>query len=372
MNLKCQSTIHNSKILPRKPESRCENLKEDSNSSEMRIGTTSKLKKEKREFNEIIKEELLDEPQRLLNCVEASDNLLELATSTRQGALSLQLHITKCDCHCVSALADKAIILADQLIQHPLGNYVLQKLMARSPSMLKEVATICRASFKKYACNPFSSRVTQTLIELDAGFCVFALSEFKRNLAGYIADFPSVFLVSVALKCAQREEDKNIFPSITSRNFRRMLANKYFKRVAISYLTYSDPSSLHWIYKKLAQVYPSFDIYLKDRYSVLILVALAEKECGSLKEDIIRSLAQQPWKYLQEEQFTYFVEQLEQKPSCCRLLAEIGFVLRSLSPALMQQLGRSSLLYSKYTEVMRLLVSCKTGAAVPKPHECLL
>lgn len=62
-----------------------------------------KVKREKKAFDDLVQEENLDRSERKIDCSEARENFLRLTTECREGALGLQLHITKCSQVCVES-----------------------------------------------------------------------------------------------------------------------------------------------------------------------------------------------------------------------------------------------------------------------------
>lgn len=318
------------------------------------LGTFYKRSRENRNFSDLIKEPGLGDTGTTLSCSEAFNGFLWLATNSKKESLSLQMHIATCNCIHDGPLQTKALQMIAQLVQHPLANYVLQKSVAKSPKVLKEAKKLCMKSFRDFAHNEYSSRVIQTIIQLDSDFCRFAVAEFRRDLKAYIMDFPSLSLVSVAIKYTRAEAEKNIFKQLPTSSFKFLFTTKPFKRVVISFINASELKSLDWICKRLLKVYLTPVSFLRDRYSVLILVGLFEKGHVKIQDNFIRSLVSGPQKFLQKELFHYFVSQLTTYCNCYSMVALIGQVLRQLNQLDMAFIAHSSAIHSRYCEVLRL------------------
>lgn len=295
-------------------------------------------------------------------CTIDQEGFLQIATKSKKDALSLQLHIESCSEDCINKLAIFCQSHLDQLLVHSVGNYTVQKLINRSPRLRRFVVQHCKPQFKLLSANEFSSRVMQRLIEKDQSFCSFALWSFRANLDSYIQGFSSVFLVSVALKSARSDEERNIFSPRLLKNVRKSMAKKYFKRVLVSYISSCDQDSLPWIFKIITRAFSQPSDFLKDRYSALMMLAFIERQFKSMEEMLIQSLRYQTPSILQSEMFGYFLSQLGSRDGVDRFRSNLNTTLRSLPHGIMQSITADIRLYTSFSKAIIM------SGHLPTPH----
>ena len=317
------------------------------------IRPSEKKKREKRSFQDLSRDQTLDCGHAL--CSIRGEKFAYMSLQSREGAIALQQHIMSCHLDCIQRLASLAAPHIAGLIVHSIGNYILQRLISRRSSISQIVVPYCKSWFKDLAANEYASRVMQRLIETDPEICSFSLGKFRQDLPGYISSFSSVFLVSVAVRHACSEGERNIFRYKVLRNLGRYMANKYFKRVVISFISACDPSACDWLLAQLASIYPTSADFFKDKYSVLILVIIIEKPDSDIEKRIIRELSSDPSCLLREELFLYFVQQLAKKESTSAFQQVLSRSLRSTSQFNIIQVQSEAAMYSRFSQALILL-----------------
>lgn len=286
-------------------------------------------------------------------CAMDNVSLLKLATFNKEEAMILQNYIDTCSEKCTQSLSKFARENIGKLMTHSIGNYTLQKLIKRDINFRKFMTKYCKSRFQQLSANEYASRVMQCLIENDSIFCSFALFCFRKNLDIYTQGFSSVFLVSVALKCASSEAERDIFGPRLIKNFKKVMAKKYFKRVLVSYISSCDSSSLPWVFNFITRVLQTSIEFLKDRYSTLMMLAFVERHFKPMEEMIIHNLTFETAGILQSEMLGYFLAQLDSRDGVDRFRSLFSATLRGLPDQVMQRISAEICMYYTYSKAVR-------------------
>ena len=280
-------------------------------------------------------------------------NLICLATSSKDDALALQVFVDSCSLEATSHLAACVLPHLAVLVGHSTGNFVVQKLARQSASFAELVADHCRANFTKMAANEFSSRVMQCLIETNVNFRLHALALFRQNLDTYTQTFSAAFLVSVAVRCADSDEERDIISHTLAVNPKRWLSRKYFKRVLVAYVAVCSESALLNLFALLVRTLSGYDFF-RDRYSCLVLLALVERGLPDAQCAVLECLHSRAYDLFRWSVFKYFLEHLIEKPALEQFKREINFNLKCIHQASMKVIVCNLRTFSNYNSALGL------------------
>lgn len=292
-------------------------------------------------------------------CEMEKEELKFLAISSRDSALCLQNHISKCKTkYCISKISEMASENIRELLCHATGNYTIQRLIKREASFASNLSSYCKSHFFNLAANEYASRAMQILIETQKPFRVFALTTFRRNLEAYLGNFSSVFLASSAIKAADNETQRDIFGHMLYTDLGKSLSKKNFKRLVISYITSCSYESLATISELISDLYPKLDDFFQDKYSVLLLLAFAERNYKPLVNKLLNSVLHWTPGTLRSDMFEYFTSQLTSRDALAGFSNQLAcFLFLNLDTQLWQASATSSVHYKSYS---RLFLGCLT------------
>lgn len=287
--------------------------------------------------------------------VNLSDSqLLQLATERKDDALALQLYIENCSKTVLSKLAKVASSNIELLLCHPTGNFVVQKLIKHDAEFAKLASLKCRDSFHELALNEFSSRVMQCLIETDQDFRKYVLALFRDDLDSYIQSFSSAFLVSVAIRHAETDAERDIIRNTLKFNPKRWLTKKYYKRVLVAYISNCSEQSLTGLYKLLTSVMKPYDFF-RDRYSCLTLLTFIERCHKPASELVLQCIMEKPYDLFRWSVFRYFLEHVTENAGLISLQSAIYEKLVSLPHELMSAISENGRTHRNYLAALELI-----------------
>lgn len=196
------------------------------------------------------------------------------------------------------------------MITEPSGNYVVQQAMRRSTSLADSVAAYCLEHMQELVKNEFASRVMQTLVEISAQFRVAVFSWYSQDANFLLDSLPSVFLLAAALnKSEGHSEFKVLRDHILSGQNKRLIANKFFRRLLVIFVEKCDRADLEVIYRtyKMAHHLPNL---LNDKFGTLVLLAMLLREHRPLERLVVSQVKTRLPDLFQTKFFKLFVFRL--------------------------------------------------------------
>lgn len=316
-------------------------------------GSQRKPKKTRRSFDTMV-EDCESVPLTDAQVIAMSPtDLLKLATGGKDEALALQVFAESCTPASADHLVAGISQHVEELASHPTGNFVIQKLIRGYPSFADLVAAHCRADFAQLAANEFSSRVMQCLIETNPAFRKHALTLFRKDLETYTQTFAAAFLVSVAVRCADSDEERDLLSGTLAVSPKRWLARKYFKRVLVAYIAVCSQNALERLFSLLSKTLAPYDFF-RDRYSCLVLLACVERGLAAAQYAVFEVLFGRSFDLFRWSVFKYFLEHLIEKPTLDKFRIKLHINLRSLHPNTMKAISTNPRVYYNFNSALGL------------------
>lgn len=295
------------------------------NDKHFRIDDGNKI--EKNLFSEVLDSAISQTYDRIKPFIERKD-FAKLCMSEKEISVSFQAYIESCSEEEVNQICSWVYTNMSQMIVHQYGNYIVQKLIKRSPSFLKTVTSYCQTRFFDLASNEFSSRVMQTLVEMSKEFRTFCLKSFKSDLSNFAQSISAVFLLSVAIRCSPSDAEYSFVKDALLRNTKKWLGNKYLKRIIVSYLQNCSPQGLDAIFKGL-RVESTFLKFLDDKYSCYMLLMFIERHHAMTKSHLLKRLQTDLRGLLSTKFFRFFYSKIL-KCGESLLIADINYQLEKV------------------------------------------
>ena len=293
-------------------------------------------------------------PQAFL-CEASDESLLDWSTRSKISSMSLQASIDGCSEVCLDRLFGFAKNCLDLLVAHRFGSYLIQKLLVRDKRMSSLLTDYCQAYFNKLATDEYSSRIMQRLIELSPPFRKFAMLTFKSDLELYTKGVAAGFLVCAGVLHSQSEEERDVISNhIKKGSPHKILENKYFKKILVSYLSVCSDEKLDKLF-----VWLRFDkglrYFLQDKHSCFILIKYLERHHQRSSAALLDSLKRKTLSIIRTKFFGYFIGQLVKKKETTVLCLEISETMRSVNSEDFRKLLREPILYQVYCGSISIL-----------------
>ncbi len=287
---------------------------------------------------------------------EASDqSLLEWATRSKISSMSLQASIEGCSEVCLDRLFGFSRNYLNLLVAHRFGSYLIQKLLMRDKRMTSLLNDFCQAFFFKLATDEYSSRIMQRLIELSPAFRRFAMLTFKNDLELYTKGVAAGFLVSAGVLHSQSEEERDVISNhIKKGGPHKILENKYFKKILVSYLSVCSAEKLDKLFTWL-RFDKGLRYFLQDKHSCFILIKYLERHHQKSCAAILDALKSKTLSIIRMKFFGYFIGQLVKKQETAPVCLEICKTLRSINSDDFRKLLREPILYQVYCGSISIL-----------------
>ena len=287
---------------------------------------------------------------------DASDrSLLDWSTRSKTSSMALQASIDSCSEMGLDRLFGFVRNNLDFLVAHRFGSYLIQKLLVRDGRMAALLTEYCQAFFYQLANDEYSSRIMQRLIELSPTFRRFAMLTFKSDLELYTKGVAAGFLVSAGVLHSQNEEERDVIMNhIKKGSPHKILENKYFKKILVTYLTVCSSEKLDKLFSWL-RFDKGIRYFLQDKHSCFILVKYLERHHHKSCAAMINTLKRKTVSTIRTKFFGYFIGQLVKKQETVRICLEISETLRSINREDFGNLLREPVLYQVFCGSISIL-----------------
>jgi len=215
------------------------------------------------------------------------------------------------------------------MITEPSGNYVVQQAMRRSHTLAKSVAEYCLENLHELVKNEFASRVMQALVEISPEFRRSVFEWYAQDTNSLLDSLPSVFLLAAALsKSEGHAEFKILRDHILSSQNKRLMANKFFRRLLVIFVDKCDRADLEVVYRtyKMAHHLPNL---LNDKFGTLVLLAMLLREHRPLERLVVSQIKTNLPDLFQTKFFKLFVFRLIKSQGNWSLVKNINEALTS-------------------------------------------
>lgn len=166
-----------------------------------------------------------------------ADQSIDLITKNKKVSLAFQQFAWTCWLGQFPELSESIIKGIERLMLHPLGNYILQKILARDSKIRRAAEELCKDKFRWLCTDQYASRVIQKLIELSPQFRGFATDFFRQNAWQFIDSMPAVYLLVSVIKCSESDEEIGFIEDMIRHHLADVIASKYLKRIIVMYLS---------------------------------------------------------------------------------------------------------------------------------------
>lgn len=165
-----------------------------------------------------------------------ADESINIIVANKKISLAFQQLVWTCWLDRFPGLSKSILNGIRKLMSHPLGNYVLKKIIEKDIQARNATETICREDFEKLCTDQYASRVIQTLIESSASFRQFSTDYFRHNAWRYVDSMPAVYLLVAVIDCSEEDAEIDFVRQMIAEGRNRLAASKYAKRVVVAYL----------------------------------------------------------------------------------------------------------------------------------------
>ena len=262
-----------------------------------------------------------------------------LATSSKESSICLQILITESQEKHLGNLAVLMKPYLPQLIIHPFGNFVIQRLISRHLLTLGDTINFAKEAFSDLIANEYSSRVIQVLIETCSDFRTFCLHFFRHNFDASIqSNSASLLLVA----CIANSRDSRLCGFVVD-NLRyqpRILSNKFFKKILISFIQIASDEQMDWIAWILKVPIMISELFSRKASSATVM-ALIERKHQLTLEALYMHLESCPGRLFDSKFFSVSIHR-HSVSIPASVARRVVWSLVSLDCAAVKKLGQSS------------------------------
>jgi hypothetical protein len=238
--------------------------------------------------------------------------LFDMCTKAKSMSCEIQEFIKNCQEGLIPLIAQRVINLIPYLLKHPLGNYVLQRLLIRSDDIRTATSRICLRNLKEHAMDEFSSRVMQTLAESDEFFRTEIIKCATTHFIEFSNSISATLLVCACIRVTG-----------ASRNFAKLVdavlyqfaqpidPNSYLLRHVVAVARVCSLNSLVKIFNILKTQCQNDSIFrCKKRLMVLVALLNRNFEPANLYlNGLLRQVG--TWNAINTKYFTYLAKKLD-------------------------------------------------------------
>ena len=217
---------------------------------DLKIKEKSKKKKEKE--NSVCSEQSQHEEASPLIDLEklSTEELLINCNSSKKLCMKFHHSLSFYKEHEVDLIVNKLDNYYGDMICHPFGSYVIQKLLTLNSSLVSTLDEFCSQQLKRYVLNEYSSRVLQTLLERNISFRDKLVALFKDDPKLSLSQISVIYLITACIKSAA-DTDEIRFLMVWLDEQPDMIKNTNFQRVLAIYVQYCSELDLHTIAESL-------------------------------------------------------------------------------------------------------------------------
>lgn len=206
------------------------------------------------------------------------DELMALATSSREQSLALQTTIATCTDEELQVLLPWLRACFQELIVSQFSNYVVQKALARDPCLFDMFKLYATTHFFTLATNQYSSRCVQLLVEQDRGFRLFVLHYFSANLC-MVEQIAAVYLFLAAIRSSASNLADIHFLTYRIRSVcPELLSYRNAKRVLVAFSEVCPGHDLIHVVRCVQLNSKSLSRMFKEKLNISLVMALIARK----------------------------------------------------------------------------------------------
>lgn len=266
-----------------------------------------------------------------------ADGLLVMATQSKESSISLQCFISECRQSNLNLLASMMKEYFLDLITDKFGSFVLQRLLTNHQPSFAALEQICAANFNELACNQYSSRVIQLLIEKSKSFCDLALSFFEQSFELAVTSSSACHLLVSAIKNAHSAQASDFVLSYL-RKSPALIGNKFFYRVLLTYVCHGDDSQLEKAATALG-LKNRVVKYFNRKAAYAVVLAFLQRNHAPTIGAVCDHLAANPQQLLETRYFASCMQKLWQEKNAA-VTAPVFDSLMALPVPVLEKIGK--------------------------------
>lgn len=241
-----------------------------------------------------------------------TEELRELTANSKQQSILLQVFADSSDK--VSPALVKGIVQdLEFMVYHKQANYVVQKLLKKDSTFLQRVTEFSMANFEALCLNEYSSRVLQSLTELNPEFLKFAANYFSQHLDFWQNKISSIFVLLSVIRHASSLQDCAFVKSILLADKAALFSSKYLKRVLVTYVEKCSIKEMEEICEHL-QLNEEIPAILEDKFFVYVYHLLVRKGRRHTLKSILKAIQQETSEALRARHFKFLLVKLAMLP----------------------------------------------------------
>lgn len=243
--------------------------------------------------------------------VKSFQQFLDLAFRNKHISEGLQSFILTCSEDTITELSGYCIRALEQLVFHKLGGYVVQRLILRSLHVRQAIKDWSEASFCNLVSNEFSSRVMQTLAEVDPEFRSVALGWFYEKWSILSERMGAVFFLSACLRIGINEVEMAQLRDLLFSDTFKLIRSKHLKRVLVSFVQVCSNEDLEIAYNIIRRHVELVDLF-HDKNLTFAAKFMFERGLPSINHDLTSYFKEAPLQFTGATYFFLFLLKLEE------------------------------------------------------------
>lgn len=236
-----------------------------------------------------------------------ADQSIDLITKNKRISLAFQQFAWTCWLGQFPELSESIIKGIERLMLHPLGNYILQKILVRDTKIRRAAEELCKDKFNWLCTDQYASRVIQKLIELSPHFRIFATDFFRQNAWKFIDSMPAVYLLVSVIKCSENDDEISFIEDMIRHHLADIIACKYLKRIIVMYLSKVNKEKLPYLFAlfKLRNKTNLFNLFNERFHSYVFLTFVCREYQSAI--DLLAQYIKRNLKQLLRTRYFLFV-----------------------------------------------------------------
>lgn len=296
---------------------------------------------------------LLDESDVLLS---SDSHLFQLATNSRVESLSLQALVDICSEKTFARISKFALKSFFDLVIHPSGTYLLQRLASRSEVFSNQLIPKFSYYFADLAARQDASRTMSFLSQEKSAFRRLVIHKLLHSPEECISTNPGVFVaVSTVESCS--EQDRLDLAQSIKYHKDAWLMKRVSRRVVLTLIETGDSKTLEELFQTLSE-YLSFKSVVNQYTSAHILAAFLDRGYSPAQNLLTNYLKDNPLEMIHSPIFTVLIARHEERSPAIKPFKQMILkLLTSISKAEYHMLAANAFNYSTYSSIVACLAA---------------
>jgi hypothetical protein len=241
--------------------------------------------------------------------------LMTKAMESKETSVVFQCYLEKYTSEDIKYLTSTLDHHVSQLIVHPFGSYILQKLCQIDAKFKHILIDFCMANLTFLSSNEYSSRVMQVIAENTESFRLRLFRDAADNFSAAIRSMSWVLLLSACVRAAQKSEeyDEPLF-KMTQNAHQRADSKTYYFKLVVSVVRVCSQQALGKLYQAFRSIMNSPNLF-GSKNRLLILSSILNRKYLLAIQDFQKTLCriQNHQIILESPHLTYFIDKLKRE-----------------------------------------------------------